>query len=115
MAAANYNLNIEKGVDFSLSLILQRSNGNFVDLSDPTVCVKGDIVEFHGVPPVTSFYITENLSSGVLLQLSEAQTSMLPYGECYYDIILNTDGATERLIQGKILTSETATTNVSCT
>jgi hypothetical protein len=114
MAAANYNLNIEKGVDYSLSLVLQRSDGTFVDLSDSNICVKGDIVEFHGVPAITSFSISENLPSGVLLQLSEAQTSMLPYGECYYDIVLNTNGATERLIQGKILTSEQATTNISC-
>ena len=114
MAAANYNLNIEKGVDFSLSLVLQRSNGTFVDLSDLGTCVKGDIVEFYGIPPITSFAISENLPSGVLLQLSESQTSMLPHGECYYDIVLNTLGASERLIQGKILTSEAATTNISC-
>lgn len=114
MAAANYNLNIEKGVDFSISMVLQRSNGDYVDLTDPTVCVKADIVEFYGIPPITGFTITEILPSGVSLSLSEEGTLALPFDKSYYDVILNTDGATERLIQGEITSSETATINTSC-
>lgn len=114
MSAAIYDFNIEKGVDFSLSLILQRSNGNYVDLSDTGVCVKAEIVEFYGLDPITGFTISENLPSGVLMTLPEAGTRILPFEECYYDVILNTSGASERLMQGTITTSEQATLNISC-
>lgn len=114
MPAALYNLNVEKGVDFSISLVLQRSDGDYVDLTPSGVCVSSDIVEFHGVPATTSFLITEVLPSGVILSLDEEQTSLLPFGECYYDVVLNTEGNTERFFEGTIFTSENATTNLAC-
>ena len=114
MAAATYNITVEKGVDFAISLILQRSNGEYVDLSSADTCIRADIVEFYGVPPITGFTITEILPSGVSLSLSEEGTLALPFDKSYYDVVLNTDGATERLIQGEITSSETATINTSC-
>lgn len=114
MPAANYNLSIEKGVDFSISMILQRANGDYVDLTDTGVCVKADIVEFYGCPPITGFTITEILPSGIALSLNEAGTSILPFDKAYYDVVLNTSGATERLVYGEIAPSENATTNTSC-
>lgn len=114
MAAAQYNISVEKGVDFSISMVLQRSNGDYVDLTNTGVCIKANIVEFYGIPPVTGFTITEILPSGVTLSLSEEGTLALPFDKCYYDVILNTSGVTERLIQGEITSSETATTNVQC-
>ena len=114
MSAAIYNLNIEKGVDFSLSLILQRSNGDYIDLSDSGICVKADIVDFYELPPITGFTISENLPSGVLMTLSEEGTRILPFDGCYYDVVLNVSGASERLVQGFIETSEQATLNISC-
>ena len=114
MPAATYNLSIEKGVDYSISFALQRSNGDFVDLTDTGVCVTSEIVEFYGLPPITGFTITEILPSGVSLSLSEAETSILPFGTCYYDVVLNISGASERLVQGIISGSEHATQNISC-
>lgn len=114
MPAANYPLTIEKGVDYSISFALQRSNGEFVDLTSPSVCVTSEIVEFYGLPPITGFTITEILPSGVSLSLSEAETSMLPFGICYYDVVLNISGASERLVQGTISSSENATQNILC-
>lgn len=114
MPAANYDLFVEKGVDFSLQIVLQRGNGDFIDLSSPDVCVKADIVEFHGLPPVASFNIQEIPPSGVFLSLQEEDTKKLPFGKCYYDIVLNTNGDSERLVQGIVYTSEAATTNISC-
>lgn len=114
MSAGTYNFTIEKGVDFSLSLVLQRSNGQYVDLSDTGVCVCSEIVEFYGMPPVTGFIITEVLPSGVILSLNEEGTRALPEPECYYDVVLNTNGTTERLVQGTISTSPSATFNTSC-
>ena len=114
MSAAIYNLNIEKGVDFSMSLILQRSNGDYVDLSDSGVCVKADIVEFYDLPPITGFTISENPPSGVLMTLSEEGTNILPFNGGYYDVVLNVSGASERLMQGEIATSEAATLNFLC-
>lgn len=114
MSAVNYDLFIEKGVDYSLSLVLQRSNGNYVDLTDTGVCVRADIVEFYGLDPITGFSISENLPSGVLMSLNEEATRILPFGECYYDVVLNTNGASERLMYGKIITSEQATLNILC-
>lgn len=114
MAAATYDLSIEKGVDFSISLVLQRANGDYVDLSNTGVCIKANIVEFYGIPPVTGFTIAEILPSGVSLSLSEAETSILPFGTCYYDVVLNISGASERLVQGIISGSENATQNISC-
>jgi len=114
MSAAIYNFSIEKGVDFSLSLVLQRSDGSYIDLSDTGVCVKSEIVEFYGLDPITGFTITENLPSGVRLSLSKEGTDVLPFGECYYDTILNVTGVTERLLMGTISTSEKATLNTSC-
>lgn len=114
MAAAIYDFIIEKGVDFSLGLVLQRSNGNYVDLSDTGVCIKADIVEFYGIPAITSFNIQESLPSGVFISLTEQQTLLLPYDKCYYDIVLNVNADSERLVKGTITTSEAATTNISC-
>jgi hypothetical protein len=114
MAAALYSFSIEKGVDFSISLVLQRANGDYVDLTDTGVCVHSDIVEFYGLPPITGFTIEEILPSGVKLSLSEEGTQILPFDKCYYDVVLNTNGASERLIMGEISTSEAATTNISC-
>jgi hypothetical protein len=114
MAAAIYDFTIEKGVDFSLGLTLQRSNGNYVDLSDTGICVKADIVEFYGIPPITSFNIQEILPSGVFISLTEQQTLSLPHDKCYYDIVLNSTGASERLLKGTITTSDAATTNINC-
>ena len=114
MAAAIYNLAIEKGVDYSISFALQRSNGEFVNLSDTGVCVTSQIVEFYGLPPITGFTITEILPSGVSLSLDEAGTSILPFEDCYYDVVLNISGASERLVQGVISSSENATQNIYC-
>jgi hypothetical protein len=114
MAAANYNLNIEKGVNFSISMVLQRANGDYVDLSDSGVCVTAEIVEFYGLPAITGFSITENLPSGVTLSLNSTGTLALPFFNSYYDVVLNTNGIKERLVQGEIITSENATQNTSC-
>jgi hypothetical protein len=114
MAAGTYNFTIEKGVDFSLSLVLQRSDGSYVDLSDTGVCVKADIVEFYGLSPVTGFTINEALPSGAVLSLTETETKILPEPECFYDVVLNVSGASERLMQGIITTSPYATSNISC-
>lgn len=114
MAAATLNLNIEKGVDFSISMSLQRENGQYVDLTDTGVCVKAEIVEFYGLDPITGFTITEILPSGVTLSLNEAGTLVLPYDKSYYDVVLNDNGATERLVKGEITSDPNATKNVSC-
>jgi len=114
MAAANYPLTIEKGVDYSISMVLQRANGDYVDLTDTGVCIKADIVEFYGVPPITGFTITEILPSGVKLSLDEEGTSVLPWFNCFYDVVLNTEGVTERLVMGEITPSENATVNTTC-
>ncbi len=114
MSAATYDFTIEKGVDFSLNIVLQNSSGDYVDLTDTGVCVKSSIVEFYGLDPIVNFTIEENLPSGVRLSLTEAQTLLLPFGECYYDVVLNNNGASERLLQGTISTSEQATLNISC-
>lgn len=114
MPAANYDLTIEKGVDYSLTLILQRSNGDYIDLSDTGACVNADIVEFYGIDPIASFSIEEIPPSGVQLRLSEEETRILPYDGCYYDIVLNVSGASERLMQGRITASEGATLDLSC-
>lgn len=95
-------------------MILQRSNGAYVDLTDTGVCIKADIVEFYGCPPITGFTILEILPSGVSLTLNEAGTSVLPYDGAYYDVVLNTNGSTERLVMGAITTSQNATNDVSC-
>ena len=114
MSAATYDFSVEKGVDFSLSLILQRANGDYVDLSDTGTCVKSDIVEFYGLDPITGFLMTETLPSGVTMSLNEQGTSILPFGECYYDVVLNVSGASERLMMGTITTSEFATSDLTC-
>lgn len=114
MSAGTYNFTIEKGVDFSLSMILKRADGSYVDLTNSGVCVNSQIVEFYGVPPVTGFTITEVLPSGVLLSLTEAGTSILPEPECYYDVVLNSNGASERLVQGVITVSPNATLDIVC-
>ena len=114
MSAVIYDFNIEKGVDFSMSVILRRPDGNYADLSSPNVCVKADIVEFYELDPITGFTVQEVLPSGAILSLNRMGTMLLPYGECFYDVIYSESGVTERLIRGKISTSEPATRNVSC-
>lgn len=114
MAAAIYDFNIEKGVDFSMSLILQRSNGDYVDVSSTGVCVKAEIVEFYGLDPITGFTISESVPSGVTMSLNQFGTRILPFNGCYYDVILNISGSTERLLKGFITTEEQATLNTSC-
>ncbi len=114
MSASPYNFTIEKGVDFSISMTLQRENGSYIDLTNTGVCVKSDIIEFYGLAPITGFTVTEVLPSGVILSLNEQGTSILPFGECYYDVVLNTSGVTERLLKGTITTDEASTQTTSC-
>jgi hypothetical protein len=114
MSAAIYNFSIEKGVDFSISMVLQRENGSYINLTDTGVCVKSDIVEFYGLAPITGFSVSEVLPSGIILSLNEQGTSILPFGECYYDVVLNTNGVTERLLKGTITTDEASTQTTSC-
>lgn len=114
MSAGTYNFTIEKGVDFSLPMVLRRANGSYIDLTDSGVCVKSQIVEFYGMTPVTGFTITEVLPSGVILSLSEQGSSILPEPECYYDVVLNSSGVSERLVQGTITVSPNATIDILC-
>ena len=114
MSATVYNFDIEKGVDFSGYFVLQRSNGTYVDLAGTGTCAKSEIVEFYGLAPITGFTITEVLPSGINLILNEQATNSLPFGECYYDIVVNSTGFTERITKGTITTIEAATQNISC-
>ncbi|MDB4314598.1 hypothetical protein N9955_01065 [bacterium] len=114
MPAATYNLEIEKGVDFSISLVLRRADGSYLDLTDTGVCVKSEIVEFYGIPPITGFTLMEDLPSGIFMSLSEEGTNALPFHGCYYDVVLNESGNTERLLKGQITTSEAATQDIEC-
>jgi hypothetical protein len=68
------------------SLVLQKTDGTFVDLTNSNVCVKSEIVEFYGLSPITGFSVSEVLPSGVILSLNEEGTKKLPFGECYYDV-----------------------------
>jgi len=114
MPAATYNLNIEKGVDFSIGLVLQREDGQYVDLTDTGVCVKAEIVEFYGLDPITGFFVTEIPPSGITLSLNATETLSLPYDKAYYDVVVNTSGFLERLKKGEINISQNATKNISC-
>ena len=79
MPAAIYNLSVEKGVDYSISFALQRSNGEFVIYLTLAFVLHLKIVEFYGLEPITGFTITEILPSGVSLSLTEAGTLILPF------------------------------------
>ena len=114
MSATVYNFDIEKGVDFSGYFILQKADGSYFDLNGTGTCVKSEIVEFYGLAPITGFTITEVLPSGAILTLNEQGTSILPFGECYYDIVVNVTGSTQRVRKGTITTIEAATQNISC-
>lgn len=113
MAAALYDMFIEKGVDFSTGFNLLLGDGSYADFDSLDTCVKASIVEFQELPPITGFSIT-GASSGVVLSLSEDGSRILPFGECYYDVVVSVSGVSEKIRYGTITTQETATNSPFC-
>lgn len=103
MAAGTYNLSIEQGSSWELSLALSSSETSSMDLTDHTIAAKL-AKSYYDDNPISMSSTVINASQGKFkLSLSASQTSELDYSvEYIYDVALTSPtGKVTRLLQGR--------------
>lgn len=111
MAAGVYNLSIEQGATWELSLGVEVSEGTDMDLTGSTVESKLAKSHYDDDPLGISATIINHVDGKLRLSLTAAQTSQLdPSHEYIYDVELtDSNGVVTRLIQGRISISPSIT------
>lgn len=126
MSAAVYNMYIDQGSDYFLTLTLKDADGNKVDLTGFTFA--GQIRQFISSPTVLASFAFNILPQAVpatlgqvVVSLPKAASSALPVIESnsgdscknsstfVYDIEATADGITQRWLQGKVILSPEVT------
>ena len=112
MAAVNYNIAIEQGATFRLSVVWKDSNGDLVDLTTYTARMQIR-------PSVTSSTVLVDLLSGdgivlggtagsIEVTISATETAALKQGGVY-DLELDNGGVVKRLMYGSVSFSREVT------
>lgn len=104
MPAANYNLTIDQGSDYALSLVV-KEDGAVKDLTGYSA--RAQMRERkHSVDVAAQFTCTiaSPLSGEVVLTLSNSSSTSLAAGTYFYDLELYTDAdaLVTRLLEGKV-------------
>ena len=112
MAAANYDLTIEQGTDFSLTMNLS-VEGVPYNLTGCSAAMQirdfGNNLYFDGT--VVNNKINLNLvASSITIKISKSETQTMNFGTGKYDLELTkSDGTTIRLLQGSVIISNEVT------
>ena len=103
MAAGTYNLTVEKGTYFDLTLTLADSSGTGLDVTNYTF--RAEIRRLSNTRLIKSFTVTKtNATSGIiLLTMGETDTIELPAGKLQWDLIgKNGSNEVQRYLYGTI-------------
>jgi len=105
MAAANHNITVSRGEDFSFTLTIANASGGTIELADDTVAA--EIRRGSGKPLVASFSHPTPIASGnsVVMTLSKAESLKLDGNLNYkWDLFRteNLSGVVTRLIYGDV-------------
>lgn len=111
MAAGKYNLSIESGTTWELSLSVDSTAGTDMDLTGYTFAAKIAKSYYDDAPVSMTATVLSATAGTFKLQLSAAQTSALDSSiEYVYDVEMTTSaGVVTRLIQGRASISEGVT------
>ena len=120
MAAGIYNFTIEQGTTFTRVFKYKDSNGNPIDLSTATslrMQIRESVNSSNVISEFTSASGQFIISSSVgatqkdqfTLVISPSTSSNYTFDRAVYDVELDNDGTTTRLLQGKIKLSKEVT------
>ena len=126
MAAGIYNFTIEQGTTFQRVFKYKDSDGNFIDLEEiadtalrmqirPSIDSTTKISDFSissgdgFSKQLTNTVGSDNVYGQFTLTITAATTSAYTFDTAVYDIELDIDGNTTRLLQGKIKLSKEVT------
>lgn len=111
MAAGKYNITIEQGTTFLLTITLQDGQGVPVDITGATISGMGRLRYGADDPLFTFTCVATNPAQGVFtIGLTDTQTAALDFERGVYDIeIAYPSGTKSRLIQGNVILSKEAT------
>ena len=102
MSAANYNLSISCGEDFSFTLRVVDSYQDAVDFSSSTFIA--EIREEHKKPLVTAFTVTSEGNGTLKLALTDTQTKLLsPNRQYKWDFFWTKAAVTTKLLYGNVI------------
>ena len=117
MLAANYNITLDRGADYSFVLTIINQAGSALDLSSPAATFIADVREVASkmeVLDLTPTVLAPSTNGQVTLSITKAQTKTLRAGSGIYewDIFMDRGSPTvrTRLLYGS-LTARAQTTN----
>lgn len=106
--AGKYNLQVDQGSHFSVTLTWRDTDGNLVDLSDWHAKLQVRASKFDDVAdPLLEVTDGDGITLGgvdgtITIEFNASQTADLLSGDCVYDLIMTSPDAKKyRLIEGK--------------
>jgi hypothetical protein len=111
MATGTYNITIEKGITFDVSISLKDNNNAAINVTNYTF--KAEIRRKAETGLEKAFTVAKtNASGGVIeLSMSKTDTQALPKGKLIYDLVANTGSSNKiiRIITGTVTVVESVT------
>ena len=111
MATGTYNITIEKGITFDVSITLIDNNNVAINVSNYTF--KSEIRRKPETGLEKAFTVTKTNASGGVIELSmtKTDTQALPKGTLIYDLVANTGSGNKiiRILTGTVTVIESVT------
>ena len=111
MATGTYDITIEKGITYDVSITLKDNNNAAINVTNYTF--KAEIRRKAETGLEKAFTVTKlNASGGVIeLSMTATNTQALPKGKLIYDLVANTCVSNKiiRIITGKVTVIESVT------
>jgi hypothetical protein len=112
--ASKYNIKLDQGSDYALSITYKDPAGNTVDLTGYTA--RMDVRQTYSTPTKIISLTTENgrielggANGTINLSIDAANTANLPISNAVYDLELVSGGSVNRLIEGKFVVNPEVT------
>jgi hypothetical protein len=107
-AVSSVNLKIQKGTTFEETFVLTDETGLGLNLKNSVATSK--LRKYPTAGLAYTFSTTSTVSeSTIKLSMTPSQTSVLPSGRCYYDILVtDSTGIVTKVIEGNVIVEETS-------
>lgn len=103
------NLYIDQGTTYSLSITVSDQNGDVKDLTDYTAAAQMRKSYYTSSSSSFTAAITSPLDGEVTISLTATQTSALKAGRYVYDIEIESDEETLRILEGIVVVNPEVT------